>query len=491
MLHNARSFDVGFEHVDLYKTEVAAEKASRFDGILPLSCSHIGAILAVADFALIISLDLVVQRIGHPVTTTQLDPNHGGALVASLSAIFYCLFMEVQDQYSSANFHGAERVLLRPLLSWMAVFLTLFCVAFFSKMGGDLSRVTVMYLFGAGVVLLPFWRRFVLKATSYLLDRNMFAAGKRAVILSMGASSSALEAKQVRDLRRRGKSVIGSLVVDRLDAASLARLKAFLAIEKADEVWFSCGLDNGVLQQVSETLKAIPLPVYWLADKAFDALLSLPVEDLGSFKAVKVQGGPLTSTQQFAKRAFDVVLSVAGIFLLLPLFAFVAIGIRLDSKGPIIFSQRRSGFNGRTFRIYKFRSMTTADDGPDIAQATRNDQRVTRFGLVLRRSSLDELPQLVNVLKGDMSLVGPRPHALCHDTQYGEAIATYAMRYHVKPGITGWAQVKGCRGETKTVADMERRITLDIWYIKNWTFWLDVKAVFGTLKQLAGSANAY
>jgi lipopolysaccharide/colanic/teichoic acid biosynthesis glycosyltransferase len=145
----------------------------------------------------------------------------------------------------------------------------------------------------------------------------------------------------------------------------------------------------------------------------------------------------------------------------------VALAVRLDSRGPILFRQNRNGFNGRPFRIYKFRSMTVMEDGAVVTQAKRDDARVTRVGRFLRRSSLDELPQLLNVLKGDMSLVGPRPHALAHDDHYSGLLAEYAFRHHVKPGITGWAQVNGFRGETPTIDLMKRRIDLDLQYIAN------------------------
>jgi undecaprenyl-phosphate galactose phosphotransferase/putative colanic acid biosynthesis UDP-glucose lipid carrier transferase len=174
------------------------------------------------------------------------------------------------------------------------------------------------------------------------------------------------------------------------------------------------------------------------------------------------------------------VLAGGALVVFSPLMLITALCIRLDSPGPVLFRQTRNGFNGKSFSILKFRTMRVLEDGPVIRQATRDDPRVTRLGRVLRMTNLDELPQLFNVLRGDMSLVGPRPHAAAHNNEYEERIATYAFRYHVKPGITGWAQVKGYRGETRTVDLMEKRIEHDLWYINNWSIWLDIKILMRT-----------
>jgi lipopolysaccharide/colanic/teichoic acid biosynthesis glycosyltransferase len=157
----------------------------------------------------------------------------------------------------------------------------------------------------------------------------------------------------------------------------------------------------------------------------------------------------------------------------------------------VIFRQRRKGFNGREFTIFKFRTMSVLEDGRVIEQARRNDPRVTRIGRILRAASIDELPQLINVLQGSMSLVGPRPHALAHDDGYTKLIAKYAFRQHVKPGLTGWAQVNGYRGETAQLELMELRVECDLWYIKNWSFWLDMKILVLTAFEVFRRRNAY
>jgi exopolysaccharide biosynthesis polyprenyl glycosylphosphotransferase len=189
---------------------------------------------------------------------------------------------------------------------------------------------------------------------------------------------------------------------------------------------------------------------------------------------------PRTGLQSAAKRALDALGSMIAIACLWPLFLIVAIAIALDSPGPVLFRQRRSGLNGREFVIFKFRTMTVLEDGPVITQACRNDCRVTVIGKILRRASLDELPQLFNVLKGDMSLVGPRPHALAHDRKYRLDIADYDERYQVKPGLTGWAQINGLRGETESVAVMAERVRFDLWYARNWSLGLDLNIMLRT-----------
>ena len=169
----------------------------------------------------------------------------------------------------------------------------------------------------------------------------------------------------------------------------------------------------------------------------------------------------------------------------------VALAVTIDSPGPVLFKQWRGGHNGRRFQIFKFRTMTCMEDGKDICQARPCDARVTRVGRLLRKTSLDELPQLLNVLRGEMSLVGPRPHALVHDEIYSALIRGYSDRQLVRPGITGWAQINGCRGETRDLAAMEMRVRWDLEYIRHWSLWLDFMILMKTINELMRSNNAY
>jgi exopolysaccharide biosynthesis polyprenyl glycosylphosphotransferase len=200
---------------------------------------------------------------------------------------------------------------------------------------------------------------------------------------------------------------------------------------------------------------------------------------------------PLLPYQLLCRRGFDALVSAIALLLLAPVFAAIAVAIKLDSEGPVFFRQRRRGYNQREFLIWKFRTMTVMDDGDTIVQAQRNDGRVTRVGRYLRSLNLDELPQLINVIAGDMSLVGPRPHAVAHDRHFEPRIRRYARRLNVKPGITGWAQVNGYRGLTETENDMKNRIVHDLYYIENWSIAFDVYILIRTVLSPRAYRNAF
>lgn len=198
----------------------------------------------------------------------------------------------------------------------------------------------------------------------------------------------------------------------------------------------------------------------------------------------------LPASDAALKRLLDIGLAVSLLLALAPILLVTAILIKLDSAGPVLFRQTRLGLRGKPFDILKFRTMTVLENGPRIVQATRNDPRITRVGRFLRKASVDELPQLINVLKGEMSLVGPRPHARAHDAYYSRLIDGYNGRQQVKPGITGWAQVHGCRGETRALDDMRRRVEYDLWYVRHTSVLLDLEILFRTFREIVRPRNA-
>ncbi len=212
---------------------------------------------------------------------------------------------------------------------------------------------------------------------------------------------------------------------------------------------------------------------------------------MGGLPAVSVFENPLFGVDGVAKRAADLTIASVAILVGAIPMVLIAIAVKLSSPGPIFFRQRRYGLDGREIQVWKFRSMRTCDNGNVIRQATKNDPRVTWVGGILRRTSLDELPQLFNVITGSMSLVGPRPHATAHNEQYRSLIRGYMLRHKVKPGITGLAQVNGCRGETETIDKMQRRIEWDHRYIRNWSIWLDLRILFKTIVVVLKRDEAY
>jgi undecaprenyl-phosphate galactose phosphotransferase/putative colanic acid biosynthesis UDP-glucose lipid carrier transferase len=235
-----------------------------------------------------------------------------------------------------------------------------------------------------------------------------------------------------------------------------------------------------LLEEVGNTLRLSPLPVRLLPDHVIRSILARHDHALSSQLAIEVQRAPLTRWERAMKRALDLSLSLAAVIVLSPFLLMVAAAVRLDSKGPATFRQRRGGFDSREFVILKFRTMTVQEDGDQVTQARREDARITPLGRLLRRSSIDELPQLFNVIRGDMSLVGPRPHAMAHDDKYGALISSYALRHHVKPGLTGISQIMGLRGETLHLDQMQKRVEADLWYINNWSLMLDLKIMVRT-----------
>jgi putative colanic acid biosynthesis UDP-glucose lipid carrier transferase len=215
-------------------------------------------------------------------------------------------------------------------------------------------------------------------------------------------------------------------------------------------------------------LQALPIPVHG-------------AKAIGTLRADVASPVPAAEQDRIEKRVFDVIFASVALILLSPVMVLVALAIKLDSRGPVFFRQRRYGRNNRVFRIFKFRTMTVTEDGDRVIQAERNDTRVTRVGRILRSTSLDEIPQIINVLFGQMSIVGPRPHALAHEETFEEKFDLFSRRRRVLPGITGWAQVNGYRGETRTPEDVEKRMNYDLHYIDNWSIWFDMEIIVRTL----------
>jgi putative colanic acid biosysnthesis UDP-glucose lipid carrier transferase len=238
-------------------------------------------------------------------------------------------------------------------------------------------------------------------------------------------------------------------------------------------------------------LKDTTASIYFVPDFFLTDLIQARIDDIDGMPIVAVCETPFSGVNKVIKRLSDIVFSLLILLLISPCMLFIALGVRLSSPGPIIFKQRRYGLDGREIIIYKFRSMTVTEDGDQVVQATANDKRVTGFGQFIRKTSLDELPQFINVLQGRMSIVGPRPHAVTHNEIYRKLIKGYMVRHKVKPGITGWAQVNGFRGETASIDSMKSRIEYDLEYLKHWSLKLDIIIIFKTILHIFKDSKAY
>jgi putative colanic acid biosynthesis UDP-glucose lipid carrier transferase len=245
------------------------------------------------------------------------------------------------------------------------------------------------------------------------------------------------------------------------------------------------------IRSLVDELQDTTTSVYFLPDIYIFDLMQARFDNVGGMPVIAICESPFTGFNSLLKRVSDIVLATLIQIMLLPIMAVIAITIKATSKGPIIFRQRRYGLYGEEIMVYKFRSMTVAEDGAKVVQATKNDQRVTKVGGFLRKTSLDELPQFINVLQGRMSIVGPRPHAVAHNEQYRKLIKGYMLRHKVKPGITGWAQVNGLRGETDTLDKMEARIAYDLDYLRHWSLWLDMWIIVRTVLVVLKRENAF
>lgn len=277
-----------------------------------------------------------------------------------------------------------------------------------------------------------------------------------------------------------------------------ATLLSVISKERIDEVWICLPLGSrraggrDWIGEVMSILNDSTVTQRLLPEIEEMRLLNRPVTEIIGLPVVNLNTSPLHGSGRIFKRMVDVVLSLAILILISPVMLIIAVAIKLDSKGPVLFKQLRHGSDGRSFKMLKFRTMKQhSEEEGSVTQATVRDSRVTRVGAFLRRNSLDELPQFINVLQGNMSVVGPRPHAVEHNEYYRTQIDSYMQRHRVKPGITGWAQVNGFRGATEDIEKMRQRVNYDLYYIEHWSLWIDIKIIFRTFIHGFRGENAY
>ena len=472
--------------------DLAGARATSF------SSDTIPYILTTADGATILLASLA-GGIGYQLVAgyeiLSIGPYIAVGLLASIIHIF---------QMSGKGYYGfpdcaKPRVETNDILiCWCTTGLLLALVAFLFKIGLDYSRGSFLTF----CFLAPFSLLGIRKVTKFVLPEAVSrgAIGRRdAVLVGDFDEISSLEPQDLLSLF--GAAEIDSFLLSR-DGNRSERLSAdrqivksainFVRRNNCREILLALPWnDTDRIEFVKEQIKTLPVASRLLPDMRVRSLTNFSSSARQRVLAIEIQRAPLTGIQCFVKRTMDLVLASLALLFFLPIMTLTAIAIKLDSPGPVIFRQNRNGFNGRQFVIFKFRTMTVQENGPAVLQATRDDPRVTSIGRLLRSASIDELPQLLNVLKGDMSLIGPRPHALAHDSYFENVLSDYAFRHHVKPGITGWAQCNGARGETPSIEHISERVKLDLWYINNWSLWLDIQIIIKTFFEVLRKRNAY
>jgi putative colanic acid biosynthesis UDP-glucose lipid carrier transferase len=454
----------------------------------------IDALQRAIDVVLIAAVHLLVSWAYH------LPWRREGSNATVLAIVAFIIAGEILGLYRPWRSERVRTEARVVLSTWTATVVLLLFVAVATKTTTSYSRVVSFGWFLTAPLLLICWRVVM---RTVLREVRAHGRNQRAVAI-LGATRSAEELCK----RIRLRPWLGMRIVGVYDDRKVERRHAFV-----ERPWPHVGREADLIEackknEIDVVYIALPLraeariarlvraladttvTVNLVADFFTYDLLCASWTSIGDFPIVSLRGTPFSGAAGWIKRVEDIVLSSVILALIaVPLLAIAAL-VKLTSKGPVLFRQKRYGLNGRQIRVLKFRTMTVCEDGADVRQATRDDARVTAVGRLLRRMSLDELPQFFQVLTGEMSIVGPRPHAVAHNEQYRSLIHGYMLRHKVKPGITGWAQINGWRGETPDLSYMEKRVAHDLEYIEKWTLLWDLEIILRTVTGLK-SRNAY
>jgi putative colanic acid biosynthesis UDP-glucose lipid carrier transferase len=464
------------------RIEGGPRRSVRSARLLFLACVRLGDAGVVALAGLIAAW--MRFGIGRPPALLLASLLLGTLLAARILPLF-----RVYDLRRIAQpYHQLPRLLSAWLITVCAVLGLLYAI----RASHEVSRLWIGYWLLVGAIGLAASRLLLLHPlVRGKLDRLRY---RLAVVGEAGQVDACLErldpekaAAEVELVVRLGQELP-------IPTSDLDRLEQRLAAREVEQVILASANPEGVIVPVFRRLRHLPIELAWAPPALGRATPVLGATALGGQPLVRLLERPIDGERYLVKEVLDRCLAALGLVALAPVLLAVAAAVKLSSPGPVLYRQRRCGFNREPITVYKFRSMyVDRCDRPDaeqVRQATRGDARVTSVGRVLRRTSLDELPQLVNVLKGEMSLVGPRPHAVAHDTLYSRLIDNYLSRHRVKPGLTGWAQVNGHRGETDTLEKMRARIEHDLYYIENWSLLFDIRIIAKTVLAVFSGPNA-
>ena len=450
---------------------------------IEVSGSSYAALYRFIDYAILMFV-LLLSCITYGV---DFDKNYLILLLAEI--LLFSYLAEGMSLYRAWRL-SAFRQMIRLVVVVMVISFTLQLISLFLlKVGASYSRVIMTAWFTGSVLLMVGWRLAQRVVRRVQLEHGIH----RQKVAIVGLTSRGIELnQQFASERELGFECIGFF--DDRDASRMPeeyqhKLLGTVndAVTRGQQGEFSrlyiCLPMHAEtrIQHIVSQLGDTTLDVYLVPDMLTLKMMQGRLSSVGDIDTISVFESPHLGLQRHFKRTFDVLFSAAALLMLSPLLLILAAGVKLTSRGPVLFRQDRYGLDGRKIGVLKFRTMKVQENAELVVQATRNDPRVTWFGAFLRRTSLDELPQFFNVLHGEMSVVGPRPHAVAHNEQYRNQVAFYMLRHKVKPGITGWAQVNGWRGETDTLDKMAKRVEFDLYYIRHWSLWFDVKIIVKTI----------
>ena len=404
------------------------------------------------------------------------------------------------NMYSSWRGQSLARQTRAIILAWLTVVLLMIVILFGLKMSADISRLWLALWMGLGLVFLLVFRMSIFGFLKYRRSKGknyrqivIVGAGELGQRLITHTQASPWAGFKISalfddDEHCHGMSVLGHKVL-----GDLSTVEPYVDQHKIDEVWIALPLRAE--QRVKDLLYSLrhqTVNIKLIPDIFGFSLLNHSMTEVVGLPAVNLSDTPMGGSNQIVKALEDRILALLILVLISPLLLVISLSIKVNSKGPILFKQKRHGWDGKIINVYKFRTMKEHGefDGK-ITQARKGDSRITKLGAFLRSTSLDELPQFYNVLQGSMSIVGPRPHAIEHNEQYKDQVNQYMLRHMVKPGITGWAQINGLRGETDTLNKMKDRVEYDLYYIENWSLWFDLKIIFLTIFKGFIHKNAY
>lgn len=467
----------------------------RFRGVLKDYATLWEILLRLADVSVVLSTGWIASVIY--LGALPRTPEYSMGLIL---ALLICLIV-----FPGFNVYRAWRGLslgaeIRALsLAWLATLGSLTFLAFVTKTGPEFSRGWFLIWLCLGWTALVAGRA-VLRAILHHLRQRGYNSRR---IVVVGAP---LVVQDVTERLRRnpwlGFQIAASFPVPRPREFAtenpdpddeLKSLAEFVAENHIDQVWIAVPLkEESVLHQIQSVLRYTTADLRYIPDISSFKLLNHSISEIAGLPVINLSSSGMDATDRLVKAIEDRVLALLFLILTSPLMLLIAIGVKLSSPGPILFRQQRSGLGGVPITVLKFRSMVIHAEAPgQVTQARQDDPRITPFGAFLRRTSLDEFPQFFNALRGDMSIVGPRPHALEHNEQYKALVDRYMARHMIKPGITGWAQVNGYRGETDTLEKMQKRVEYDLYYMENWSLWFDLKIIGLTVITGFRNANVY